>query len=111
MSYPPGCPSENMNECWRSIRRLAKVIYNDPGNFSEDSIVLSIVKIGPRQTSNEQLTWCSARYLSGCDQWAQEFEQLFCRRVIGQSEVGVEFTVRRLACAKNRDGHVGSLEH
>jgi hypothetical protein len=52
----------------------------------------------------------SARCPLGCDLRPQEFEQLFCCRVIGQSEVGVEFIMRRLACAKHRDGHVGSLE-
>ncbi len=82
MSYSPGYPTKK-NKCWRSIRRLAKVIYNYPGNFSEDSIVLSNLKIDSLQNSSEQLTQRSARCLSGCEQQAQEFEQLFRRRVIG----------------------------
>jgi hypothetical protein len=65
MSYPPGYPPKNMNECWRSIGRLAKVIYNDPGNFYEDSIVLMSMMIGAFRNSSERPTQCSAR-----DQWA-----------------------------------------
>ncbi len=70
MLYLPGYPLKNMNECWRSIGRLAKVIYNYPGNFYENSIALSIEKIGSFRNSSQRPTRYLARCLSGCNQWA-----------------------------------------